>query len=141
MAHYPDITISCWVKPTILDLDYERNARIFDFGQNAENYFFLTLLRNTNEAYSEMILGNDGRDTANTAETVYGNEIGYGTQWLYVVLTIEEEEGEDEEGGTYYYYLGKIYINGQYTGGDGLYHPSEMPMTLSYIGKAINETD
>ncbi|MBN1126811.1 MAG: hypothetical protein JXA82_17530 [Sedimentisphaerales bacterium] len=131
VVNYPDITISCWVKPTILDLDFERHARIFDFGQDAENYFYLTLLHNTNEAYCEMIRDGDGRDTAGAGE------IGYGTKWLYVVLTIAD--GPDEEGDTTTF--GKIYINGRYGGRDGLYHPSDITKPLNYIGKAINTTD
>jgi len=131
VAHYPDITISFWVKPTLLDLDFERNARVFDFGQDAENYFYLTLLRNTNEAFCEMVLDGDGRDT-----TAVG-DIGYGTKWIYVVFTIAEELDEEGDLTT----MGKIYINGQYGGGDGLYHPSELSKPLNYIGKAINETD
>ena len=56
---------------------------------------------------------------------------------MYVVLTIED--GLDEEGDTTTF--GKIYINGQYGGRDGLYQPSELPKPLNYIGKAINTTD
>ncbi len=119
VAHYPDITVSCWVKPTLLDLDYERYARIFDFGQDNDNYFYLTLLTNSNEASCVIALDGSERDADGDGE------IGYGTQWLYVVLTIED-------GG------GKIYINGEYGGGGGLRNPSDIPKTLNYIGKAIS---
>jgi hypothetical protein len=53
------------------------------------------------------------------------------------VFTIAEELDEEGDLTT----MGKIYINGQYGGGDGLYHPSELSKPLNYIGKAINETD
>ncbi|HPP55068.1 MAG TPA: immunoglobulin domain-containing protein [Anaerohalosphaeraceae bacterium] len=130
VVHYPELTISCWVKPELLDLDYERNARIFDFGQDSQNYFFLTLLRNTNQPYCEMKLNNSSRDTAATGD------IGYGTKWLYVVLTVAD--GLDQDGQTAT--LGKIYINGQYGGGEGLYHPNEISKMYNYIGKAIDQT-
>jgi hypothetical protein len=131
VVNYPELTISCWVKPELLDLDYERNARLFDFGSDSQNYFYLTLLRNSNEAYCEMMRDGSGRDTIATGD------IGYGTKWLYVVLTIGDGIGADGEPAT----LGKIYINGRYGGQDGLYHPNEITKTLNYIGKAINTTD
>lgn len=130
VVNYPEITISCWVKPEVLDLDYERNARLFDFGQDAENFFFLTLLRNTNQAHCEMMVNGSGRDAQATGD------IGYGTKWLYVVLTIADGIGQDGQMAT----LGKIYINGQYGGEDGLFHPTALPKPLNYIGKAINTT-
>lgn len=127
VAHYPDITISCWVKPTILDLDYERFARVFDFGQNADNYFYLTMLQSSNVAQCAM--NRNGDDN-----TVNGSgEIGYGTQWLYVVLTIGEEL--DEEGDTVT--MGKLYINGEYGGEGSLRRPVDITKTIHYIGKAI----
>ncbi len=126
VVHYPELTISCWVKPELLDLDYERNARLFDFGQDAQNYFFLTLLRNTNQAYCEMKLANSSRDTEASGD------IGYGTKWLYVVLTVGQEGSSTP---------GKIYINGQYGGRDGLYQPTQIPKPLNYIGKAVSTTD
>jgi len=118
IAHHRDITISCWVKPTILDLDYERYARIFDFGQDANNYFYLTLLQATNAARCVMNVAGDDNELNGTGD------IGYGAKWIYVVLTIEDSDG-------------KLYINGQYSGGGGMYSPSELPKTLNYIGKAI----
>src|SRR5690606_38415387 len=49
------------------------------------------------------------------------------------------EDGLDEEGDLTAF--GKIYINGQHRGKDGLYHPSVIPKPLNYIGKAISTVD
>lgn len=123
VAHYPDITISFWAKPTILDLDYERYARIFDFGTpDAENYLYVMVFERTNEAEAAAMLQGSERSFRATGE------IGYGTKWLYVVLTIEDG-------------VGKLYINGQYGGEGNLRRPSDISKTIQYIGKAINETD
>ncbi len=118
VANYPDITISCWIKPEALDLDYERFARVFDFGKDADNYFYLTLLYRTNTAYCETMREQAERDVLGVGE------IEYGTKWLYVVLTIKDG-------------IGKIYINGQYGGGKILYIPSSISKPLNYIGKGI----
>ena len=125
VALHKEITISCWVKPTLLDTDYERWARIFDFGTDNDDFFYLTLLHGTNNARCEMFFTDEDDEVNQQDLDGRSSEIGYGTQWLYVVLTIDQNR------------TGKIYINGRHVGEGGLFYPSDVDVTYSYIGKAV----
>ena len=136
VAHHKEITISCWVKPEVLDLDWERFARIFDFGKDKDDFFYLTILHGTNRARLEMRRTNDEGEANERSVDGYG-PIGYGTQWLFVAITIEDGKRINDEGEEEDTTIGKVYINGEHRAEGTVYNPSEVEKTLSYLGKAV----
>lgn len=143
VAHYEDITIACWVRPTTLVNTNERDRwnRVWDFGSAATDAFFLTMLYRQNDPRQ------GGWDVARSEWNWYTDVDGDGVmerhnqeldveaeivpeQWYYVVVTVENG-------------YGRIYLNGECgteneaPQGLPLQSPLNFTKTYNYIGKAV----
>jgi hypothetical protein len=143
VAHYEDITIACWVRPTTLvnSNDRDRWNRVWDFGKDATEAFFLTMLYRQNDPRQ------GGWDVARSEWNWYTDEDGDGTmerhnqeldveaeivpeQWYYMVVTVENG-------------YGRIYLNGECgteneaPQGLPVQSPLNFTKTYNYIGKAV----
>lgn len=141
VAHYEDITIACWVRPTTLvnSNDRDRWNRVWDFGDNANEAFFLTML------YRQDDPRQGGWDVARSEWNWYTVENGDNVrhnqeldveadivpeEWYYVVVTVEDG-------------YGRIYLNGecgtedQNPQGLTLQSPIDFTKTYNYIGRAV----
>lgn len=141
VAHYEDITIACWVRPTTLinSNDRDRWNRVWDFGDNANEAFFLTMLYRQNDprqggwdvARSEWnwYTIEDGQSVRHNQELDVESEIDPEV-WYYVVVTVEDG-------------YGRIYLNGECgtenksPQGLTLQSPIGFKKTYNYIGKAV----
>jgi len=142
VAHYEDITIACWVRPTTLinSNDRDRWNRVWDFGDNANEAFFLTMLYRQNDprqggwdvARSEWnwyTIDEGGQSVRHNRELDVESEIDPEV-WYYVVVTVEDG-------------YGRIYLNGECgtenksPQGLTLQSPIGFKKTYNYIGKAV----
>jgi len=141
VAHYEDITIACWVRPTTLinSNDRDRWNRVWDFGDNANEAFFLTMLYRQDDprqggldvARSEWnwYTIEDGQSVRHNRELDVESEIDPEV-WHYVVVTVEDG-------------YGRIYLNGECgtenksPQGLTLQSPIDFKKTYNYIGKAV----
>jgi len=142
VAHYEDITIACWVRPTTLinSNDRDRWNRVWDFGDNANEAFFLTMLYRQNDprqggwdvARSEWnwyTIDDGGQSVRHNRELDVESEIDPEV-WYYVVVTVEDG-------------YGRIYLNGECgtenksPQGLTLQSPIGFKKTYNYIGKAV----
>lgn len=143
VAHYEDITIACWVRPTTLvnSNDRDRWNRVWDFGKEQTEAFFLTMLYRQNDprqggwdvARSEWNwytdVDEDGVLERHNQELDVEAEI-VPEQWYYMVVTVENG-------------YGRIYLNGECgtenkaPQGLPLQSPIDFTKTYNYIGKAV----
>ncbi|HOL89615.1 MAG TPA: LamG domain-containing protein, partial [Anaerohalosphaeraceae bacterium] len=147
VAHYEDITIACWVRPTTLvnTIDRDRWTRVWDFGKEATEAFFLTMLYRQNDprqggwdvARSEWNWytpdeNGDGQPERHNQELDVEAEI-VPEKWYYMVVTVENG-------------YGRIYLNGECgteneaPQGLPLQSPINFTKTYNYIGKAVGAT-
>ncbi len=145
VADYDDITISFWCYATTLvnSTDGDRWARIFDFGKDASEYIFFTMLYRQDDARQggkdvarcEMRYYDENNAEQNPELDVESDEIAAG-KWYFIAITIEADE--DGSGGS-----GRIYLSGEHgTEGESpqrlnLPKLTEITKTIHYIGKNI----
>jgi hypothetical protein len=142
VVHYEDITIACWVRPTTLvnSNDRDRWNRVWDFGKDATEAFFLTMLYRQNDprqngwdvARSEWnwyTLDGEGNSVRHNQELDVEGEI-VPLKWYYMAITVENGAG-------------RIYLNGErgteHKAPQGLnvQSPKDFTKTYNYIGKAV----
>ena len=146
VANYEDITIACWVYPQTLvnENDRDRWNRVWDFGLDNTEAFFLTML------YRQDDPRQDGWDVSRSewnwytmegdppASVRHNQELDVESeidpkQWYYMVVTVEDG-------------YGRIYLNGECGTEDEspqglpLRSPIEFTKTFNYIGRAVGAT-